>query len=58
MVELDGERVLENISPGGRDEPQPRRIRHEGAVDQGPGVINQPGMQPRHQRAEIDLKKQ
>ena len=54
MVELNGERVLEEIPPHRLVEQQARR--HERAVDQRPGVVDEPGMKARDQRAEIDLR--
>ncbi len=35
VIELHRQSVLEQIAPRGLHEPQPRRIRHESAVDQG-----------------------
>jgi len=55
VIKLNGERILEEVAPPRRVEPQPRRVRHEVAIDERPGVVDQTGAQPRHQRSEIDL---
>ena len=56
MIELNGERVLEEIAPGRLQEQQMRGGRDERAVDQRPGVVDQPGIEPGDQRAEINLQ--
>ena len=56
MIELHRERIFEEIPPQRHVEKQPRRIRHEGAVDQRPGVVDVAGAQAGDQRAEIDLR--
>ncbi len=55
VLELHGERVVEQIAPPRLLEPQPRRRRNEGAVDLGPGVVHPARPQARDQRAEIKL---
>ena len=54
MIELHGQRVLEEIPPRRLVEQQARR--HQRSVDQRPGVVDEPGMEARDQRAEIDLR--
>jgi hypothetical protein len=56
VIELHRERVLEEIAPQRRFEEQARAVRHEGPVDQRPGVVDETGAQARDQRAEIDLR--
>jgi len=55
VVELHRQRVLEKIPPQRVSEEQVRGSRNEVAVDQWPGVEDQPGPQSGHQSAEIDL---
>ena len=55
VVELHRQLILEKIPPQRRLEEQPRSVRDESAVDQRPGVVDQPGIEPGDQRAEIDL---
>ena len=56
VVELHGERVLEQIAPPRRLEPQAARLRDERAVDLRPGVEAHAGVEACDQRAEIDLR--
>jgi hypothetical protein len=56
MVELDGERVLEEIPPERRVHEQPRSFGHERSVDQRPRVVDVPGAQSGDEGAEINLQ--
>ena len=56
MLELHGQRVVEQIAPPRIFEEQPRRGRNEGAVDLRPGVVDPARAQARDQRAEIELQ--
>ena len=55
VIELHRERVLEQVAPERGIEEQARGGRHEAAVDQRPGVVDQSGAQAGNERAEVDL---
>ena len=46
MIELHHQIVLEKISPQRRKKPEPITRRDQGAVDQRPGVVGEPGISP------------
>jgi hypothetical protein len=56
MIELDGERVVEEIAPQRLVEEQLRTRRDERAVDQRPGGVNEPRAHACDKRAEVDLQ--
>ena len=55
VIELHRQGVLEEVPPPWLAEQKVCGRRDEAAVDQRPGVVDQPGAQSRHQGAEIDL---
>ena len=55
MIKLHRERVLEEIAPQRLCKKEPRRVRHEPAIDQRPGVVDVAGAQSGDERAEINL---
>src|SRR5262245_33067836 len=58
VIELDGERVFEQIAPRWLDEPQPFPRRHESIVNKRPSVENESGIKAGDERTEINLKQQ
>ena len=56
VLELNRQRIVEQIAPPRLLEEQPRRGWNEGAVDLGPGVVDPARAQARDQRAEIELQ--